>query len=96
MKEPRPLYAYTPTCTCADKEGFTTILNNHITVGITTQFQENGVFKNNHSVSLENRFCPRCGAPRLIKEIKSREDDRISRNDEVTTVMKEDNNNDNI
>ena len=58
---------YIPTCDCADRADHKTILRNGVTVGITTQFRESGVFKNNQAVTLENRFCPQCGKPREIK-----------------------------
>ena len=57
---------YIPTCHCADRDGFTTILHNHAFVGITTQFLDNGVFVGNMAAHVENNFCPKCGAPREI------------------------------
>lgn len=57
---------YISTCHCADREGYITVLNDGICVGITTQFHPNGVFKGNQAAYVENNFCPQCGAPRKI------------------------------
>lgn len=57
---------YIPTCHCADRDGFTTVLHNHAFVGITTRFRPNGVFIGNMAAHVENNFCPQCGAPRKI------------------------------
>ena len=48
-------------CECGRIEGKTTLLNNEAHVGITTEFQDNGVFKNNKGLYLKNNFCPQCG-----------------------------------
>lgn len=64
---------YIPTCHCGERDGFTTILHNHALVGITTKFCSNGVFIGNQALTLENNFCPQCGAPRKIIEIKEGE-----------------------
>lgn len=64
---------YTPTCDCGSREDFEIVLHNKIAVGITTQFLPNGVFKNNQSFTLENNFCPQCGAKRIV-ELIGRED----------------------
>lgn len=63
-------YDYIPTCHCGEQPGKKTILNTQAHVGITTEFLDNGVFINNHALYLENRFCPQCGAPRKIIEVK--------------------------
>lgn len=51
------------TCTCGAIKGKKTILNSHAIVGVTTEFQDNEVFKNNKGVYLENNYCPQCGTP---------------------------------
>lgn len=61
---------YIPTCHCGESEGKTIILNSQAHVGIITAIQDNGVFEDNKALYLENRFCPQCGAPRKIIEIK--------------------------
>lgn len=48
-------------CSCGEIEGKKIILNSHAHVGITTEFQDNGVFKNNKALYLENNYCPQCG-----------------------------------
>lgn len=60
---------YVPTCHCGEREGYTTVLNNHAFVGITTKLRKNGVFIGNMALALENNFCPQCGAPRKLVEI---------------------------
>ena len=49
------------TCSCGEIPGKKTILQNYVDVGITTEFQDNGVFKNNKALILENNYCPQCG-----------------------------------
>ncbi|MCT4544608.1 MAG: hypothetical protein N4A63_13790 [Vallitalea sp.] len=49
------------SCKCGFIEGKTTLIDNHVRVGITTEFQDNGVFKNNRPLLLENNYCPQCG-----------------------------------
>jgi hypothetical protein len=56
------------TCTCGAIKGKKTILSNRVRVGITTEFHDNGVFKNNTALFLENNYCPQCGAPYEIIE----------------------------
>lgn len=70
MKKNQKLYDYIPTCHCGEIQGKKVILNAEARVGIITAFQNNGVFKDNEPLYLENRFCPQCGAPRKIVEIK--------------------------
>lgn len=48
-------------CNCGHIPGKKTILTNFCRVGITTEFLDNGVFKNNHELYIENNFCPQCG-----------------------------------
>lgn len=62
---------YIPTCRCAERDGYTTVLNNGVCVGITTQFNPEGVFAGNQAAYVENRFCPQCGAARKIVEEES-------------------------
>ncbi|WOC33027.1 MULTISPECIES: hypothetical protein [Caproicibacterium] len=69
MKKHAPIIKFIPTCNCGEKPGKKVILNNQAHVGITTEFQDIGVFKNNEGLYLENRFCPQCGAPRKVVEI---------------------------
>lgn len=64
---------YIPTCHCGEVPQKEIILSNIAQVGIVTAFHDNGVFKNNEALCLENRFCPQCGAPRKIIEIKEGE-----------------------
>ena len=56
------------TCTCGAIKGKKTILNSHAIVGVTTEFQDNEVFKNNKGLYLENNYCPQCGTPYEIVE----------------------------
>lgn len=67
---------YISTCHCADREGYITVLNNGVCVGITTQFNSDGAFKGNQAAWLENRFCPQCGAPRKIVDEEESNDDQ--------------------
>lgn len=48
-------------CNCGELPGKKTILRNHVVVGITTEFLDNGVFKNNKALVLEHNYCPQCG-----------------------------------
>lgn len=48
-------------CNCGEIPGKKTILNDMAHVGITTEFLDNGVFKNNKGLILENNYCPQCG-----------------------------------
>jgi hypothetical protein len=48
-------------CDCGRIKGKKTILANFARVGITTEFQDNGVFKNHNSLCIENNYCPQCG-----------------------------------
>lgn len=48
-------------CKCGHIEGKKTILNSHAHVGITIEFQDNGVFQNNKALYIENNYCPQCG-----------------------------------
>jgi len=50
-------------CNCRAIPGKKTILNTEARVGITTEFQDNGVFKNNKALYLKNNYCPQCGTP---------------------------------
>ena len=49
------------TCSCGAVKGKKTILYNFAHIGINTEFQDNGVFKNNRPCFIENNFCPQCG-----------------------------------
>ena len=49
-------------CDCGEIPGKKTLLYVHVRVGITTEFQDNGVFKNNKTLYLQNNYCPQCGA----------------------------------
>lgn len=49
------------TCSCGTVRNKKTILNNFAYIGINTEFQDNGVFKNNAACYVENNFCPQCG-----------------------------------
>ncbi|WP_273328152.1 hypothetical protein [Vallitalea guaymasensis] len=49
------------TCNCGCIEGKNILLNSHAHVGITTEFQDNGVFHNNKALYIENNYCPQCG-----------------------------------
>lgn len=69
MKKYKPIIKYIPTCHCGEKPGKKVILNRQARVGIITAFQDNGVFKDNEALYLENRFCPQCGAPRKAIEV---------------------------
>ena len=71
MKKYAPLIKFIPTCHCGEKPGKKVVLSNQARVGIVTAFRENGVFKDNEALYLENRFCPQCGAPRKIVEIST-------------------------
>jgi hypothetical protein len=69
---------YIPTCNCGAREGFITLLNNKAYLGLTTHFQDNGVFKDGRPLLLENNFCPACGAPRektMVPDATDTEDD---------------------
>jgi hypothetical protein len=57
---------YIPTCKCGEVPGMKTWLNNGVVVGLAAIFRENGTMKEHKGIILENRFCPRCGAPRII------------------------------
>ncbi len=57
---------YIPTCDCGEIPGMKTWLNNGVVVGLAAIFRENGTMKERKGIILENRFCPRCGAPRII------------------------------
>lgn len=57
---------YIPTCDCGEIPGMKTWLNNGVVVGLAAIFRENGTMKEHKGIILENRFCPRCGAPRII------------------------------
>ncbi len=48
-------------CTCGDIPGKKKILNSFARVGITTEFLDNGVFKNNSALYVDNNYCPQCG-----------------------------------
>lgn len=50
------------SCNCGAIPGKKTILNNGVVVGITTEFNDNGTFKNNLALILENNYCPQCGS----------------------------------
>lgn len=56
-------------CTCGAIKDKKTILANYCRVGITTEFQDNGVFKNNHELCLENNYCPQCGKKYINQEM---------------------------
>lgn len=56
-------------CKCGAIEGKKTILNDMAHVGITTEFQDNRVFKNHEALYIENNYCPQCGE-RYKKEVK--------------------------
>ncbi len=51
-----------PSCKCAEVKNKTVLLDSFIRVGVSTQFQDNGVFKNNCAAMVENNYCPQCGA----------------------------------
>lgn len=69
MKKYAPPKKYIPTCHCGEEPGKKVILNTEAHIGIVTEFQENGVFKDNKALYIENRYCPQCGAPRKIVEV---------------------------
>ena len=48
-------------CNCGEIPGKKTILRNYVVVGITTEFLDNGVFKDNKALTLENNYCSQCG-----------------------------------
>lgn len=55
-------------CKCGAIEGKKTLLNSQAHVGITTEFLDNGVFKNNKALYLQNNYCPQCGVKYEDKE----------------------------
>ena len=57
---------YLPTCRCGAPEGVRIVLNNYAHVGLTTTSPEGENFKNNRPLSVENLYCPQCGAPRRV------------------------------
>ena len=48
-------------CNCGAIPEKTTLLNSQAHVGITTEFLDNGVYKNNKALYLQNNYCPQCG-----------------------------------
>ena len=48
-------------CNCGAIPGKTQLLNNFAYIGINTEFMDNGVFKNNSGINVENNYCPQCG-----------------------------------
>ncbi len=66
-------------CSCGSIEGKKTILNNHAHIGITTEFQDNGVFINNKALYIENNFCPQCGKVYSLveRDLWEREDNNL-------------------
>jgi hypothetical protein len=48
-------------CDCGKIPRKKTLLNSQAHVGITTEFLDSGVFKNNKALYLENNYCPQCG-----------------------------------
>ncbi|MHA1304858.1 MAG: hypothetical protein ACTSPI_14265 [Candidatus Heimdallarchaeaceae archaeon] len=58
------------TCSCGKIKGKKTILADITRVGITTEFQDNRVFKNNEALYLENNYCSQCGKKyKVVNEI---------------------------
>lgn len=55
-------------CECGNIDGMTRIPNSHAHVGIITEFHDNGVFKNNRALYLENNYCPQCGKAYNIQD----------------------------
>lgn len=55
-------------CNCGRIEGKKTLLNNQAHIGITTEFFDNGVFKNNKALYVQNNYCPQCGAKYMEDE----------------------------
>ena len=48
-------------CNCGSIQGKAQILNNFAYIGVNTEFQDNGVFKNHSGLHTENNYCPQCG-----------------------------------
>lgn len=48
-------------CDCGSIKGKSTVLNSFAHIGITTEFLDNVVFKNNAACYVENNYCPQCG-----------------------------------
>lgn len=51
-----------PSCKCAEIKGKTVLLDSFTRIGVSTEFMDNGVFKNNCAAYVENNYCPQCGA----------------------------------
>lgn len=63
-------------CNCGEIEGKKVILGNFSRIGITTEFQDNGVFKNHSALYVDNNFCPQCGTKyKIVNELKEGEHD---------------------